>query len=491
MGAVLSVPLMALTLVMTLVALCLGAATCSALCSSIGGTFKLLILTRITYAFMFVVNLVMLWVVLLLWVANRLEKILLGLVKFKCEGELCVLFLLVHRIQLALGVMHLTLALLLVGIRSTANPRAQIQNGWWRFKVFAWLLLVVLLFLVPDAFFVWWGNHMAMVFSTVFIGIGLILLVDFAHEWAEVCLRHIEDDEAAGEESSFWKNLLVGGTLLMFVGTVVLTGIMYAYFAAPGCHMNQAAISINLAMAIVVAVLLIHPAVQEYNPRAGLAQAAMVCIYGSYLTMLAVALEPDDKMCNPLVRSRGTRTASIVLGAFFTFVAIAYTTTRAAANSAFGDYDTLLDHGVPALGPVTEQPLQRREMRLAAIRQAVDEGSLPELALHQAELVDDLDDDGGVHVRSSTSNEHLDDEERKATKYNYALFHLIFFLATQYTALLLTVNVQADDLGDFVPVGRTYFSAWVKIVSTWVCYVLFEWSLVAPALFPDRFAVLL
>ncbi|ODQ80490.1 hypothetical protein BABINDRAFT_160769 [Babjeviella inositovora NRRL Y-12698] len=467
MGILLSLPI---TLATSL-ALCCGAATCSMFCLSLGGTFSSSILTRITYALIFVVNSVLSWVMLSPWVTRRLEKLSFGLVKFQCEGEQCSSFSSVHRVNLALGVFHLALALLLTNIRLTSNPRAVIQNGCWKVKIAAWWGFIVGMFLLPDAFFVWWGNHLAVVFSTVFLGIGLILLVDFAHEWAETCLVKIEEGEAAGEEPGLWKNLLVGGTLSMYAGTLILTGIMYWFFAGSGCSMNQAAITVNLILALAVSSTSIHPLIQEFNPQAGLAQAAMVCIYGSYLTMSAVAAEPDDKMCNPLVRSKGTRTASIVLGAFFTFVAIAYTTTRAAANSAFGDYTG--EEASP--GPITEQPV-RNEMRIAAIQAAVNEGSLPESALTQAYLYD-------------TDESREVDEERRGTKYNYALFHVIFFLATQYTATLLTMNVEQDDLGDFVPVGRTYFMAWVKIVSTWVCYLLFEWSLLAPALFPDRFAV--
>ncbi|KAL1838720.1 hypothetical protein VTK73DRAFT_4257 [Phialemonium thermophilum] len=40
--------------------------------------------------------------------------------------------------------------------------------------------------------------------------------------------------------------------------------------------------------------------------------------------------------------------------------------------------------------------------------------------------------------------------------------------------------------GDFATVGRTYGASWVKIVSSWVCYAMFLWTLVAPAVLPDR-----
>lgn len=469
MGALVSIPL-ASTL---WIASCCGAATCSALCSSIGGTFKSAIMTRLMYAFLLLVNSLISWIALSPFIVNKLAHMSFGLINNKCgpDGKNCISFSSVYRINLALGTLHLILAGLLVNVRSTSNPRAVIQNGCWRIKILIWLALLVVNFLViPDNFFVFYGNHIAIIFSTIFLGIGLILLVDFAHAWAETCLEKIELEELTGEDeynAGFWKKLLIGGTLSMYVASIVLTVLMYVFFAGGGCSMNQAAITINLILSILVSGISINQNIQESNPNAGLAQASMVVLYCTYLVLSAVVSEPDDKMCNPLVRSKGTRTLSVIMGAIFTFVALAYTTTRA-ANSSFFETES------PVPDPISTQPRERAQMRYQAIKQAVDEGSLPESALNQLDL---YEEDGRGAL----------DEERELVKYNYALFHIIFFLATQYISTLLTINVKQDDVGDFIPVGRTYFSSWIKIISSWVCFLLYGWSLVAPVIWPDRF----
>lgn len=228
-----------------------------------------------------------------------------------------------------------------------------------------------------------------------------------------------------------------------------------------------------------ISVISIHPTIQSYNPRAGLCQSAMVGVYCTYLCMSAVGMEPDDKHCNPLVRSAGTRKASIILGAFVTFLTVAWTTTRAATyNLALGakgnSYSQLAtddyEHGL-----VSTQPSSRREMRAAALRAAVESGSLPASALD-----DDSDDesDAGAQPR---------DDERNSTQYNYSLFHIIFMLATAWVATLLTMQVEPEKDATFVPVGRSYWASWVKIVSSWACYCIYSWTLVAPAVLPDRF----
>ena len=233
-----------------------------------------------------------------------------------------------------------------------------------------------------------------------------------------------------------------------------------------------------------------HPAIQESNPRAGLAQAATVSIYCTYLTFSAVAMEPDDQHCNPLVRATGTRTASIIIGAIVTFVTCAYTTTRAATYGlAMGTgkpagYSAVDDEGETGGGHglVDTQPASRRAMRQEALRRAVESGALPSSALNESDSDDDDDD--------PTSGKHKNDDEKNGTQYNYALFHVIFMLATAWVATLLTQNIGGDKSikqGDFIPVGRSYWASWVKIVSAWVCYGIFGWTLVAPVVLPDRF----
>lgn len=126
--------------------------------------------------------------------------------------------------------------------------------------------------------------------------------------------------------------LLLGGTLLMFSGAITLTGIMYGFFATNDCSLNQFFVTLNMILCLLVTVLCVSPKIQEANPKSGLSQASIVVIYCTYLVLSAVANEPNDKECNPLRRSIGPQTTSIVLGAIFTFLAVAYSTSRAATQ---------------------------------------------------------------------------------------------------------------------------------------------------------------
>jgi len=443
------------------------------LCGKCGNS----VATRIAYALILVVNSILSWIMLTKWAIEKLQHIMLDYVKISCGNGDCYGWLAVHRINFALGLFHLIFAVLLVGVHSSKNPRAAIQNGYWGPKIIAWLALIVLTFFIPDGFFMFWGNYVALICAMLFLLLGLILLVDLAHNWAEYCLGQIEETD-----SRVWRFVLIGSTLGMYLASFAMTIVQYIFFASSGCSMNQAAITINLLLLIIASAISVHPAVQEHNHKAGLAQAAMVAIYCTYLTMSAVSMEPDeteDRRCNPLAVGQGTRTTMIVVGAIATMLTVAYTTTRAATQSlSLGGRGKgqiqLPDDDEHDL--VTTQPSARQQMRAEALRRAVEEGSLPADA-----LLSDDDDDSESGARTTQ------DDERSSTQYNYAMFHIIFFLATAWVATLLTMDWDEEKQGDFATVGRTMWASWIKIVSAWACYGMYTWTLVAPILLPDRF----
>ncbi len=407
------------------------------------------------------------------WALRKLEHLTLDYMTFDCgdaEHPQCYGYFAVQRINFALALFHFLLAFLLLGVKNTKDGRAAIQNGFWGPKIIIWLVFIVLSFLIPEGFFMVWGKYFAFIGAMLFVLLGLILLVDLAHTWAEICLRNIEHDP----DSRIWRTLIIGSTLGMYIGAVAMTIVMYIFFASSGCTLNITAITINLVLFLVISFISVQPAIQEANTKAGLAQAAMVTIYCTYLTMSAVSMEPDDKMCNPLIRARGARVSTTVIGAIVTMLTIAYTTTRAATQGfALGSKNNASGYGQLSTedfehGLVDQQPrATRREMRAEALRAAVEAGSIPASAL------DDDDDD------SDDGNTSKDDE-RQGTQYNYSLFHVIFLMATCWVATLLTQDLKPEEGTDFAPVGRTYWASYIKIISACICYAIYSWSLLAP-----------
>nr|POE62750.1 membrane protein tms1 [Quercus suber] len=165
---------------------------------------------------------------------------MLDYVTLDCGSDQCFGFTAVHRVNFALGVFHFILAVMLVGVNNSRDKRAPIQNGFWGPKLIAWIGLIVVSFLIPNRFFEVWGNYVALVGAILFLLLGLVLLVDLAHTFAEFCIEKIEDTD-----SKFWRAILIGSTLGMYLGSIAMTIVMYIFFAGSGCSMNQAAITVR------------------------------------------------------------------------------------------------------------------------------------------------------------------------------------------------------------------------------------------------------
>ena len=220
-----------------------------------------------------------------------------------------------------------------------------------------------------------------MIGATIFILLGLVLLVDFAHSWSETCLEKWENSPS----SNFWQWVLIGSTGLMYAFTITLTGLLYGYFAGAGCTLNRFFITFNLIFCVAITVMCVHPLVQEFNPRSGLAQSAMVAVYCTYLVVSAITnhTQKSIKSCNPLRdgAGEGTRKAVVLIGGVFTFLAIAYSTTRAATQSRAlvgqkkpSGHIQLSEENPSEMDFVTTQPGRTKTPRYQAMLAAVEAG---------------------------------------------------------------------------------------------------------------------
>lgn len=177
------------------------------------------------------------------WALKKLQHLTLDYMEIQCDGKECYGWVAVHRINFGLGLFHLILALLLLGVHTSKDSRAALQNGFWGPKIILWIAFVVMSFFIPEAFFMVYGSYIAFFCAMLFLLLGLILLVDLAHSWAELCLQKIEDSD-----SRLWRGLLIGSTLGMYLASIVMTILMYIFFAKGDCRMNQAAITVCICL---------------------------------------------------------------------------------------------------------------------------------------------------------------------------------------------------------------------------------------------------
>lgn len=203
-------------------------------------------------------------------------------------------YLAVYRVCFALLIFFLTMAAMMVGVRSSKDTRAPIQNGFWGLKFIVIIAIAIGAFFIKDGSFGPWMMWIGMIGGFAFILIQLVLIIDFAHNWADVWVGNYEETQSRG-----WFIALMSATAIQYVLSLVGIILLYVYYThSDDCSLNKFFISFNMILCFMVSVLSITPRVQEAQPRSGLLQSAIVTLYTIFLTWSAVANNPDGN-CNP------------------------------------------------------------------------------------------------------------------------------------------------------------------------------------------------
>eukprot|EP00999_Lentomonas_sp_LEN2_P000478 NODE_147_length_2113_cov_64.937563_g123_i0.p1 GENE.NODE_147_length_2113_cov_64.937563_g123_i0~~NODE_147_length_2113_cov_64.937563_g123_i0.p1 ORF type:complete len:539 (-),score=100.56 NODE_147_length_2113_cov_64.937563_g123_i0:112-1728(-) len=522
--------------------LCCCSSTACHCCGKI--TSKSSVATRAAYATLFMLTAMFSWTMLSGWLESVVNSV--PYTDFECPQGRCSGSLSVHRVLFALSLFHCLMSLIMIRVKTSKDKRAGLQNGWWGPKLLMYLVFLVIAFLIPNEFFTVYAG-IAFAGAILFVFVQLILLIDFAATWSDSWVSKMDDDEGGKK----WGVLLLVSAGFMYVVGLVLSILLYVFFGTGGdCGLNIFFVSFNIVLAIVVSGLSVSPKVQEARPSSGILQAAVVVVYATYLVSSALAGESEDYQCYPDLGG-GASGLTTVFGTIFTFVAIVYSTTRAAAKSEVlmqSNENKIPDEEDvrPLLVGQTPQPQiqmsnvldnsdhtnmetvmteKSEESRQRALEEAVLSGALPASALEnkgtkaatpappagapptaapitQAPIanppVSTLDPNSSAEEsdgnnsddddESSSKKKHKgQDDERKGVKYNYSFFHGIFCLGSMYVAMLITDwNTNEQSSGELGTIGRDWVSVWVKIISSWLAYALYGWTLVAPLVLPDR-----
>lgn len=73
--------------------------------------------------------------------------------------------------------------------------------------------------------------------------------------------------------------------------------------------------------------------------------------------------------------------------------------------------------------------------------------------------------------------------------YSYSFFHFVFVIVAFYLAMVITDwSIMEADLSspNGVKIVHGFGAMWAKIITSWVCSLLYLWTLIAPLIFPDR-----
>ncbi|XP_032679735.1 probable serine incorporator isoform X2 [Odontomachus brunneus] len=371
-------------------------------------------------------------------------------------------YLAVYRICFILSLYFFLMSIIMIRVKSSQDPRAAIQNGFWAIKYFLIIGGIIGAFFIPERSFGATWMYFGMIGGFLFIIIQLILIVDFAHSWADAWVGNYEETESKG-----WYAALLGASFFNYAVSIAGIVLLYVYFTHESiCALNKFFISFNLILCVITSIISILPSVQEHQPRSGLLQSSIVTLYVVYLTWSGISNSPDRE-CNPgflgilagddiKTQNRVAFDKESIIGLVIWFSCVLYSSLRTASKSSkitMSENVLVQDNG--AVRNTGEQSLIGNEV----------EGR-------------------NADAESGNDAKVWDNEEEKVA-YNWSFFHLMFALATLYVMMTLT-NWYRPNSSNLDTLNSNAASMWVKIISSWMCLGLYVWSLIAPTVFPNR-----
>jgi len=366
-------------------------------------------------------------------------------------------YLAVYRICFGFTCFFALMAVIMINVKTSKDPRSAVQNGFWFFKFLVILGIIIGAFFIPRGDFGTAWMWIGMIGGFCFILIQLVLIVDFAHSWNEKWLGKYEESE-----NKCWFAGLLFFTIFFYLFALTMVVLFYIFYTnhLQGCSIHKFFISFNMILCIIVSIIAILPRIQEVNPRSGLLQSSIITAYVMYLTWSAMTNNPDHS-CNPHIEFRnGTIGTGIeisnsnnevkfdwtsVVSLFIFIVCVLYASIRSSGTS-YG-----------AMGS----------------KESMDSPHLK-------------DDSGkGGSSDEERGGQQVWDDEEDTVSYSYTFFHMMFALASLYIMMTLTHWYKpSSDIQTSMNANEP--AMWVKIASSWVCVLLYIWTLVAPLVLADR-----
>ncbi|KAI5947205.1 Serine incorporator 2 [Manis javanica] len=355
----------------------------------------------------------------------------------------------VYRMCFATAAFFFLFTLLMICVRSSQDPRAAIQNGFWFFKFLILVGITVGAFYIPDGSFsnIWF--YFGVAGSFLFILIQLVLLIDFAHSWNQRWLGKAEECD-----SRAWYAGLFFFTLLFYALSIAAVTLLFIYYTpSDACYKGKIFISLNLTFCFCVSIVAVLPKVQNAQPNSGLLQASVVTLYTMFVTWLALSNVPDQK-CNPHLLTRfgngtilagpeGYEThcwdAPSIVGLLIFILCTFFISLR---SSDHRQVNTLMQTEECLAGP---EAMQQQQV-------AASEG-------------------------------RAFDNEQDGVTYSYSFFHFCLVLASLHIMMTLTNWYRPGETRKMI---STWTAVWVKICASWAGLLLYLWTLVAPLLLPSR-----
>ncbi|XP_053557331.1 serine incorporator 5 [Bombina bombina] len=442
-------------------ACCCGTAAC-ALCCACCPKVKQSTTTRVMYAIFFVLVIVVCFIMMSPKVSDFMSQhvpFYLDICEHIQAGEACnklMGYSAVYRVCFGMACFFFILFLLTIKVNNSRSCRAYIHNGFWLIKFIVLIAMCSGAFFIPDQdTFLYAWLIIGAIGGGFFLVIQLLLLVEFANKWNKNWF-------SGTKKNKLWFAALALVTLVLYTVAVAALGLLAYFYTHPdGCLLNKIFLGVNGGLCLFVSLVSISHPVQSRDEHSGLLQSGMISCYVMYLTFSSLASKPVETIldetgknitiCVPNFNKDFNHDGNLVamIGAPILLGFILYSclssTTRSSSEALRRRYSP------------TEEEVARCCFCFTR----------------------NQEDDQDEHVEKK-GGQYVAYNEEKTTVYPYWFFHLVFFLATLYVMMTATnwfdySNADIEKL--FTGSLSTY---WIKMVSCWVCILIYLGNLVLP-----------
>ena len=431
------------------VACCAGSAACSLFCKrKVGG-----IRSRLYFSVFLLLGTILCLVMLSPNMRVYLDKIpfLCSTIASKQVCDHLVGYGAVYRVSFAMSVFFLLFSLLTYNVHSKKQLRARIHNGFWYIKLSLFVLIIGVVFYLPntDLFSRVW-MYVGLTGGFMFILIQIILVIDFGHSWSVSWAEKMDT-----LDTKCWYFSLAFSTALVYSLSVTAAVMFYLFFTNPDdisqCKANTFYISFNVGHCALATIISVLPRIQEETTGAGLLQSSVITIYTMYLTWNTLSSQPDSK-CNPLgaVILEYDKVSGVngqaLFGTLLLFALLAFACTVRASTSQLGKLGLSLSDSPEYLRKSAEKNAKRRKED----KDSIEEGKSSE------------------------------EQESGDVAYSYSFFHFVLFLASLHVMMVMTNWHSPGENVDFKKMIKNWAAVWVQMASSFICCLVYIWTLVAP-----------
>ncbi|OAF69240.1 Serine incorporator 5 [Intoshia linei] len=423
-------------------ACCCTGAACS-LCCAPFTKCRSSVLTRLTYC---IIIICFAFLCLFFTRYDGIQEILAKIPYICSSGDVCKNISGVQailRLGFVMALFHFVMSIILINVQDSTDCRVGVQNGFWAIKSLGIIGGAIGMLFVPAGKFDIVMVYASTVIGFIFIFIQMISIIFFSYS-----IRDKIFDKQENSDSKAWKWLHLMLIFFGYCGSLAFVVFNYVFFTRSTkdnsiCPMPALFTSVNMGICV-----FLNGSSFIISKRTGLNTLLVTAIMGCYImfiTTTAIHANPDID-CNPQF---GVMTADKQLGT---------------SNSVI--VDTIIMFFIWILAILFSC------VRSNLVKIASGDTS--------AEL------DKNVEYTEDNKNHGYVDDECQSVNYSYTQFHLMimcgtFFIIASFIDWYNYYQLKGD--GEFM---KSEATMWIKIASSWLCALLYMWTLIAPLILKNR-----